>query len=92
MQCPECGAQNPEVGKFCLNCGAPLALVCPQCGAELGREPDIRFCFACGTPVGTPAPAQPSQAVAERLQRLVPRDFAERLLGTRGRWPASGAS
>jgi hypothetical protein len=45
--CPECGQPAGE-GKFCINCGAPLAQTqCPNCGAQL--KPGIKFCSECGT-------------------------------------------
>jgi predicted amidophosphoribosyltransferase len=45
--CPECGQPAGE-GKFCTNCGAPLAQTqCPNCGAQL--KPGIKFCSECGT-------------------------------------------
>ncbi|MGD2178748.1 MAG: adenylate/guanylate cyclase domain-containing protein, partial [Anaerolineae bacterium] len=87
MRCPNCGAENRERARFCGGCGTRLVLVCPQCAAEL--PPDLRFCDACGAPVSAPAAepdAQPAapDALAERLRRLVPREFAQRLLATRG--------
>jgi len=45
--CPQCGKPAGE-GKFCVNCGAPLALrKCPTCGAQNSAE--TRFCGECGT-------------------------------------------
>jgi len=64
-----------------MNCAAPFALTCPECGTEL--PPQAKFCFNCAAQVAVPVPG-PSEAVAQRLQRLVPREFAERLLATRG--------
>ncbi len=47
-KCPSCGHQTS--GKFCNNCGAPLAQVrCSKCQATL--SPGVRFCHACGTPL-----------------------------------------
>lgn len=44
--CPQCG-KPAGTGKFCQNCGAPLAMVkCPQCGAE--NPASSRFCGECG--------------------------------------------
>ena len=81
MQCPECGADNPEVAKFCLNCRARLALVCPECSAAL--PPHAKFCFQCGARLSTPAAelslTEQQSTYLEALQRLVPKGFAERL-------------
>jgi len=86
MKCPRCNTENPEQAKFCLNCGARLVLVCPQCGTEL--PPQAMFCFACGAQVSAPPPKAGEEpgipALDKALQRLVPREFAERLLATRG--------
>jgi ABC-type oligopeptide transport system substrate-binding subunit/class 3 adenylate cyclase len=71
-----------------------LTLICPQCGAEL--LPDARFCDSCGAELAVPEAAAPETPpdrtakrlargeAAERLQRLVPREYADRLLATRG--------
>jgi ABC-type oligopeptide transport system substrate-binding subunit/class 3 adenylate cyclase len=86
MQCPRCNSKNPQQAKFCLKCGARLVLACILCGTELPL--DAEFCFACGTPVGaapSKAMGEPSSAaVTAALKRLVPQEFAERLLATRG--------
>ena len=65
-----------------MNCGARLTHMCPECDTRLPVE--ARFCFACGARVGAAPPALVQQpltpgGVAERLQRLVPKAFAERL-------------
>ena len=85
MRCPKCNTQNPKGAKFCLNCAAKLVLACPQCGMELPHH--AKFCFGCAAPIG----GAPSEGMGERdwaavkaLQRLVPKEFAERLLATRG--------
>jgi ribosomal protein L40E len=94
MQCPQCQAENLDQAKFCLECGAKLQAVCPQCGAAL--PPQAKFCFECGFHVAVPPPpptsppvaaAPPSTdaALAEAFKRLVPKEFAERLLATRGK-------
>ena len=44
--CPQCGKPAGE-GKFCNNCGAPLAMLkCSKCGAQ--NNPGVRFCGECG--------------------------------------------
>ncbi len=83
MQCPKCHSDCSPEFDFCPRCAAPLQVTCPQCGF---RAPaDFQFCPKCATAltpaVGTPPPAD---ATAERLLRQVPKEYAERLLATRG--------
>jgi class 3 adenylate cyclase len=47
MKCPKCQTENPELRKFCSECGAKLLLICPQCGFE--NLPKDKFCGECGT-------------------------------------------
>ncbi len=47
--CPHCGKPTAK-GKFCSECGQPLELVCPKCGAKL--SPGTKFCPECGEKVG----------------------------------------
>jgi ABC-type oligopeptide transport system substrate-binding subunit/class 3 adenylate cyclase/tetratricopeptide (TPR) repeat protein len=86
MQCPRCNTENPEVAKFCLKCGAKLVLACPHCQTELPSHAE--FCIACGTQLVTPpheAMREPGWGrLTETLHRLVPKEFAERLLATQG--------
>jgi ribosomal protein L40E len=87
MKCPKCKTENPLVARFCLRCGTRLVQVCAKCGTEL--PPEATFCLACGVRVHVSS-TEPGEkavapdAVAERLQRLVPRELAERLLSARG--------
>lgn len=46
MTCPSCGRRIPAGGKFCPECGVPLAKKCPKCNAAIDGEP--RFCPECG--------------------------------------------
>ena len=82
VQCPQCGADNTEGASFCMRCGARLTLACPQCGTELPSDPGARFCPSCGAQVVDPPPATPADTLPERLQRLMPAEFAQRLLTT----------
>jgi class 3 adenylate cyclase/tetratricopeptide (TPR) repeat protein len=89
MACAACGTENDAGRRFCGECGAPLTARCPRCGTL--NAPAMKFCGECGTPLGVPmAPVTP--AVLESpydpsagLERLIPREFAERLRATRGR-------
>ena len=46
MRCPRCSQENPDEARFCLHCGAQLAILCPRCGAV--QPPGARFCPECG--------------------------------------------
>jgi class 3 adenylate cyclase/tetratricopeptide (TPR) repeat protein/ribosomal protein L40E len=46
MHCPKCGTENPNVAKFCNECGGKLELVCNECGTT--NPPGSKFCNACG--------------------------------------------
>ena len=43
MRCPRCNQENPAEARFCLHCGAQLAISCPGCGAMVYVWP----CIAC---------------------------------------------
>jgi len=81
--CPECRVPIPEAEAVCAGCRrdeAPVAdpapasadpATCPACGAE--REPDDRFCEACGADCTTPAaPAADSATCASCGAALEP--------------------
>jgi class 3 adenylate cyclase/tetratricopeptide (TPR) repeat protein len=75
MKCPRCEQDNPAHARFCLGCGARLALACGACGAELPGG--ARFCLQCGQavsaggagPVRSPAP-----------ETYTPKHLAEKIL------------
>lgn len=46
LLCPGCGSRIPAGGRFCPECGIPLAKKCPKCNAAI--EGDPRFCPECG--------------------------------------------
>ncbi|MEO5985537.1 MAG: adenylate/guanylate cyclase domain-containing protein [Candidatus Limnocylindria bacterium] len=80
MTCANCGAENPDGKKFCLECGARLGAACAACGEA--RVGDAKFCGECGTPfaadgAATRGPSAQSidAPVAER--RLVSVLFAD---------------
>ena len=55
MRCTNCKTENPPGKKFCGDCGAALANLCPKCGAD--NPAAQRFCGECGTALGSPAAA-----------------------------------
>ena len=78
MICAGCGKENRPGGRFCAECGAPLALSCPTCGAA--SEPADRFCVACGAALtngGATASVSGSAAAYVSERRLVSVLFAD---------------
>ncbi|PYN83918.1 MAG: hypothetical protein DMD96_00330 [Candidatus Rokuibacteriota bacterium] len=55
MKCPRCQQENPPQAKFCLECGARVALTCTKCRSELPAG--AKFCLECGEPVASQATA-----------------------------------
>ena len=56
--CPQCGFENPNGSRFCLNCGGrldegvqmqPVGKFCSSCGVQ--NAPDAAFCENCGNPL-----------------------------------------
>lgn len=58
MNCPSCGAENRAGRKFCVECGATLALKCPACGSP--HEAGEKFCGECGASLSEPAAPAPA--------------------------------
>jgi class 3 adenylate cyclase len=85
MNCPSCGARNPDDASFCGSCGSPLVAEapCPSCGRENPR--DLKFCRGCGLRL------EQSQAAARAKSVSMPGALAggryaiERFLGEGGR-------
>src|SRR5262249_3138794 len=76
MTCAACGAENREGARFCVKCGATLALACPGCGAPY--EHRAVFWPSCGNRLDAPEP--PSTGVADAAvteRRLVSVLFAD---------------
>jgi predicted amidophosphoribosyltransferase len=47
MRCPSYGSDNPDGGKFCIDCGTALRPRCPRCGTNY--LPRAKYCSECGT-------------------------------------------
>ena len=75
MTCPWCQQDNPTHARFCLGCGARLALACGSCGAELPGG--ARFCLQCGQAVvaGTAAAVR-----SPAPETYTPKHLAEKIL------------
>ncbi|WP_137894495.1 adenylate/guanylate cyclase domain-containing protein [Ramlibacter sp. 2FC] len=88
MRCISCGFENPAGAKFCEECGARLARVCPACGHEAG--PSAKFCSECGAALGgTPPGAAPA---ASAPIDYTPPHLAERIRAAQAAMAARGAT
>jgi len=76
MQCPRYQHENPPGMKFCGECAAPLAAVCPSRGA--GNPPENKFCGQCAAPLRT-APTVKFAAP----DSYTPKHLAEKILTSR---------
>ena len=75
MQCAKCRQENPPKARFCIDCGAGLALACTGCAAELPTG--ARFCPQCGLPTAA------AVALRGASRPAIPRHLAQRILETR---------
>src|SRR5918993_2267473 len=76
MRCLACQHENPPQAKFCLECGARLAVSCQTCSAEL--PPSAKFCLECGARVDAAAASSGSRFSAP--ESYTPKHLAERIL------------
>ncbi|MCI0394566.1 MAG: tetratricopeptide repeat protein [Chloroflexi bacterium] len=88
MNCPKCNYACPPDFAFCPKCGTTLQQSCQQCGFQAPL--DFAFCPKCGSRLGSappppPPPPPPADPLAERLKRLVPQAYADKLLTSHGR-------
>lgn len=61
--CPKCATRQPQ-GKFCSECGTPLAQpkkFCTSCGGEV-QPATAKFCAGCGASQLAPPPGAPPAA------------------------------
>ena len=48
FRCPKCGELTAGNEKFCIECGQPLNVVCPDCGESWRFMFEYKFCPGCG--------------------------------------------
>ena len=66
MECPNCGEQNPDRAKFCLNCATPLTAPAEPAG-EVRKTVSIVFCDVTGsTAMGEGLDPEPLRSVMTR--------------------------
>ena len=87
MKCPQCVFDNKPGKKFCVDCGAKLALKCRKCGSEI--EGTEKFCGECGhnlTFPPDPIPKDLSYAEKiDKIQRYLPKGLTEKILAQKDR-------
>jgi class 3 adenylate cyclase/tetratricopeptide (TPR) repeat protein len=81
MTCLRCRAENRDAARFCRECGATLAAVCPACGAR--AEAGSRFCDSCGAPLAASPASATGSARFDRPAGYTPKHLAERILTSR---------
>lgn len=75
MQCHNCKTENLKNAKFCINCGTPIAIVCPKCNKA--NLPDTEICSECETKLQRKSPEIPKE-FAKKIELE-----KEKLKGTR---------
>jgi len=87
MKCPKCQTENPDLKKFCRECGAKLTFLCSQCNAEV--IPGDKFCGDCGHNLTQPSEAPPKELSfdekIEKIQKYLPKGLTEKILSQRDR-------
>ncbi|MEI7725262.1 MAG: zinc ribbon domain-containing protein [Bacteroidota bacterium] len=48
FKCPKCGKLTGGNEKFCVDCGQPLNITCPECGETWRFMFEYKFCPGCG--------------------------------------------
>ena len=48
FKCPKCGEMTGGNEKFCIECGQPLNITCPECSEGWRFIFDYKFCPFCG--------------------------------------------
>jgi len=79
MKCPKCQAENPQIRKFCRECGAKLIVACPQCGFE--NLLADKFCGECGKKLAKPGEI-PASSYPNPLS-YTPKFLADKILTSR---------
>ncbi len=73
ITCAACGETTPAVGRFCINCAAPLERACSSCGTP--APSGARFCMECAAPLGpateTPVPVSERRLISVLFADLV---------------------
>jgi ribosomal protein L40E len=79
MRCWNCGAENPDRAKFCIECASPFARRCPTCNAE--NPPTAKFCLECAQPLQAGAVAATAKTPSKDLIVSSLRSYRLRMRG-----------
>lgn len=80
--CTNCGFENPEKAKFCVECGTKVEIKCQSCGK--GNPPTHKFCFECGGKLGVGADTKDDKALnLSEPQSYIPKHLADKILVNR---------
>jgi len=67
MRGANCGVENRNRAKFCVECTSPFALRCWSCNAE--HLPTAEFCLECAKPIEVEIGLAPQRAAGLRQDR-----------------------
>ncbi len=79
MRCARCERDNPPEAKYCLECGARLALACARCGAT--PPSGAKFCPECGDQLRAESGVLSRPTVP---QSYTPKHLAQKILTSKG--------
>ncbi|MGD2146665.1 MAG: adenylate/guanylate cyclase domain-containing protein, partial [Anaerolineae bacterium] len=82
MKCPQCDHEVSPDAACCPGCAAPVRLTCPECGFRAPAE--FAFCPMCAAPLTTPEGGPGVSALDRAIKRLVPKEYAKRLVASGG--------
>jgi len=85
MKCPKCQIENPDMRKFCRDCGSKLTVICATCNFE--NFPADKFCGDCGhklTLLSESARRELSfDEKLAKIQKYLPAGITEKILSQR---------
>jgi len=76
MRCANCNANNPDDGKFCVECGTALSRVCARCGTP--NLPSAKFCSECGARLSGADESRASATTANAAELRRAADYDDR--------------